>query len=115
MRTFHFSRGVLFISTLAVLSCCLSSTVSAQETPWAEGHPRRAQVLQRLENQKIRIAVKVRTGEMSSERAAELLAKGRQIRDEERLMAAQHGGHLTKAEQDVLNQHEDTVSREIGD
>ena len=33
---------------------------------------------------------------------------------EERFMAAQHGGHITRAEQRALNQQENAVSREIG-
>jgi hypothetical protein len=36
------------------------------------------------------------------------------IRREERLMAAQNGGHITKAEQRVLNRQENAVSRKIG-
>jgi hypothetical protein len=38
----------------------------------------------------------------------------RQIRQEERLMASQDGGHITKAEQKVLNQQENKVSQQIG-
>ena len=115
MGTANFACKALLTTTLAALLCGLSSTASADDTPRAQAHHRRAQIYDRLENHKIRIAVEVRTNEMSPDQAAELLTKGRQIRDEERLMAAQHDGHLTKNEQDMLNQQEDALSREIGD
>ena len=38
----------------------------------------------------------------------------RQIRKEERAMASQNGGHITRQEQKTLNQQENQVSREIG-
>jgi hypothetical protein len=36
------------------------------------------------------------------------------VRQEERDMASQHGGHVTAAEQRALNQQENGISREIG-
>ena len=36
------------------------------------------------------------------------------VRREERLMASQHGGHITRLEQRALNQQENGISREIG-
>jgi hypothetical protein len=38
----------------------------------------------------------------------------RQIRQEERAMASQNGTHITKSEQEVLNQQENAVSKNIG-
>lgn len=40
--------------------------------------------------------------------------KDRQIRHEERAMANQNGGHVTKTEQKALNRQENAVSKQIG-
>lgn len=51
---------------------------------------------------------------MTKAQARQLHRKDRQIRQEERLMASQNGGHIAKSEQKVLNQQENAVSRQIG-
>jgi len=51
---------------------------------------------------------------MSKAEAKNLKKKDKMIRQEERDMAKQNGGHITKGEQKVLNQQENAVSREIG-
>ena len=83
------------------------STAFAAETQWQKDHPRRAQVNSRLKNQ-------VKQGDMTKAQAAKLHKDDRQIRKEERAMASQNGGHVTKAEQRSLNQQENAVSRQIG-
>lgn len=87
---------------------------TAKKEEWREHHPRRAQVNARLANQNRRIHQEVKEGEMSKARAAKLHREDRQIRQEERDMAAQNGGHISKAEQHVLNQQENKVSKQIG-
>ena len=77
------------------------------------GHPRRAQVNHRLENQNDRIHDKVEDGQMSKKEAAKLHHQDRQIRQEERDMASQDHGHITRQEQKTLNQQENHVSKEI--
>jgi TolA-binding protein len=89
-------------------------TASAEETQWQKDHPRRHEVNKRLSKQDKRINEKVANGEMSEKRAAKLHRKDHQIRQEERDMAAQNGGHITKQEQKTLNQQENKVSKEIG-
>ncbi|CEJ20800.1 conserved hypothetical protein [Ralstonia solanacearum IPO1609] len=84
------------------------------QTEWQKDHPRRAEVNQRLANQNRRIHNEVKEGEMSKAQARTLHKEDRQIRREERNMAAQNGGHITKPEQRVLNQQENKVSRQIG-
>ena len=81
---------------------------------WKKDHPRRAEVNQRLENQNKRIHNEVKEGEMSKGQAANLHKEDCQIRQEERDMASQNGGHITKQEQKTLNQQENAVSKEIG-
>ncbi len=68
----------------------------------------------RLKNQDKRIHKEVKEGEMSKDDAAKLHKEDRHIRKEERMMASQNGGHITKQEQKKLNRQENAVSKEIG-
>jgi len=91
-----------------------NAVVTFAESDWAKDHPRRAEVNQRLKNQNTRIHKEVKEGEITKAQAAKLHKQDRMIRQEERDMARQNGGHITKQEQKVLNQQENKVSREIG-
>lgn len=86
----------------------------AADGEWAKNHPRRAEVNHRLDNQNRRINQEVREGEISRQQATQLHREDHQIRREERAMAAQNGGHITRSEQRALNQQENAVSRQIG-
>ena len=90
------------------------ATGASADTRWQAHHPRREEVNKRLENQNDRIHNEVKEGEMSKARAAKLHKDDHQIRKEERAMASQNGGHITKQEQRTLNQQENAVSRRIG-
>jgi Skp family chaperone for outer membrane proteins len=109
------SAGLFFITLFAAL---VASAVPAQaaehEGKFARSHPRRDQVNDRLANQNKRIRHEVKEGEMTKTQAAALHKDDRQIRQEERSMASQDGGHITKQEQNTLNQQENSVSRQIG-
>jgi hypothetical protein len=107
--------AVPFISTGATAQNTTPSTTPASgDTQWQKDHPRREQVNQRLKNQNARINQEVKEGEMSKTQAAKLHKNDRQIRKEERMMASQNGGHITKAEQKALNQQENRNSKKIG-
>jgi len=97
----------------AVVSLGLSTSALA-ETQWQKDHPRRTQVNHRLANQHKRIHQEVKEGELSKSQAATLHKDDHQIRQEERDMASQNGGHITKQEQRTLNQQENAVSKQIG-
>lgn len=111
---------MLKLSTKAVLTTALTgliiaTTTSAMaETNWQKNHPRRAEVNHRLNNQDRRIHNEVKEGEMTRQQAGQLHKQDRQIRQEERDMASQNGGHITKQEDRTLNQQENHVSHEIG-
>lgn len=90
-----------------------ASAVQTQTT-WQKHHPRRVEVNKRLAHQNARIAQQVKEGEMTKAEAARLHKDDRQIRQEERDMAAQNGSHLTKLDQRVLNQQENRVGKQIG-
>lgn len=101
---------------VGLLGASASSVMAGEptDTAWQKTHPRREQVNERLTNQNRRINTEVKEGEMSKAQAAALHHKDRQIRKEERLMASQNGGHITRQEQKTLNQQENAVSRQIG-
>ena len=101
---------------MSVISLFLlgNSVMTFAESDWAKDHPRRAQVNKRLKNQNKRINEEVKEGEITKAEAAHLHKQDHMIRHEERYMAKQNGGHITKEEQKVLNQQENAVSREIG-
>ncbi len=92
----------------------LSHAASGQDGQFAKNHPRREQVNERLANQNQRIKTQVAEGDLTAKQAARLHREDRKIRREERLMASQNGGHITRGEQRVLNQQENAVSRQIG-
>jgi hypothetical protein len=103
--------------TLAATTCILASALATNalaEGQWDKDHPRRAEVNGRLANQNQRIKNEVKDGQISKGQAAQLHSEDHQIRQEERDMASQNGGHITKQEQRTLNQQENGVSRQIG-
>jgi Skp family chaperone for outer membrane proteins len=79
----------------------------------APRHPRRAEVNTRLARQNYRIDKKVEADKMSPAEAAKLHKEDHQIRQEEKDMASQDNGHITKLEQKTLNQQENKVSKQI--
>lgn len=97
--------GALFITFAGAASAA---------TNWDASHPRRAEVNRRLVNQDHRIRLEVHEGEMSHVQATRLHRDDHQIRREERLMASQDGGHITRQEDRALTQRENRVSRQIG-
>jgi TolA-binding protein len=106
--------GLMAVFAVSSFAQGASAPAAAGQTEWEKNHPRRDQVNDRLANQNKRIKDEVKEGDMSKAKAARLHKKDRQIRQEERAMAAQNGGHITKAEQKVLDQQENKVSKEIG-
>lgn len=107
------TRSTILVTAILLLGSMATSTF-ADEGQWAKNHPRRAQVNKRLNNQNKRINKEVKEGEISKGQAAKLHKEDRQIRKEERIMASQNGGHITKQEQKTLNQQENVVSKQIG-
>jgi Spy/CpxP family protein refolding chaperone len=104
-------RFVAFAAMLAVLTA-VADTASA-DTTWQKNHPRREQVNHRLNNQDKRIHNDVKNGTLTKRQAAALHKDDHQVRQEERDMASQNGGHITKSEQNVLNQQENGISKQI--
>src|SRR5690349_4893926 len=80
-----------------------SGTSALAETRWERHHPRRDQVNDRLGRQNARIHAGLRKGQLTPQEARQLRQEDQQIRSEERAFAAQHHGHITRAEQAQLN------------
>ena len=100
---------------LAALAAFLFASPQARaESQWQKTHPRRVQVNQRLKKQNRRLHQEVKEGDMSKKKAARLHRKDQNIRREERAMAGNNGGHLTKQEQGIINRQENRVSKRIG-
>ena len=110
MKRYLKIMGTILI--MAVFFLVSVPTVQA-ETQWQKDHPRRAQVNKRLRNQNRRINQGVKSGELNKQQARQLHKEDRQIRQEERDMASQNGGHITKQEQKTLNQQENAASKQI--
>ncbi len=104
-------KTVTFAAALISIAA-LVGTASAEDT-WQKNHPRRTQVNQRLANQNKRINADVKNGTLTKGQAANLHNEDHQVRQEERDMASQNGGHITKSEQHVLNQQENGISNQI--
>ena len=104
---------ILSLTLLVSLTTVFTASAHA-DTAWQKQHPRREQVNNRLANQNTRIHNEVKAGDLTKQQAAALHKDDHQIRQEERSMASQNGGHITKHEQLTLNQQENATSRQIG-
>ena len=109
---FSVNRQQLSYAAVLVALAGLAGTASA-ETTWQKNHPRRTQVNHRLNNQDKRIHQDVKDGTLTKSQAANIHHEDHQVRQEERDMASQNGGHITKPEQRVLNRQENKISSEI--
>jgi len=107
------TRKAVLAAVMTLFASTIASSAMA-ETQWEKNHPRRDQVNDRLANQDKRIHQEVKEGEMSKAKAARLHKEDRQVRKEERVMASQNGGHITKKEQKTLNHQENAISKQIG-
>jgi len=103
---------ILAVATTLFAGAAVSSF--AADTTWQKNHPRREQVNNRLANQNKRIHNEVKEGEITKSQASALHQEDKAIRQEERTMASNDGGHITKADQRALNQQENAVSKQIG-
>ena len=103
----------LLSATVITAALVGAAGTAGADTAWQKNHPRREQVNHRLANQNKRIHQDVKNGTLTKGQAASLHHQDHQVRQEERDMASQNGGHITKSEQKVLNQQENGISKEI--
>ncbi len=107
----------MFIRNLTIsvfgLALMLLSATDGSAATFNQTHPRRAEVNHRLAAENARIRHGVKEGTITPKEAAQLHSEVHGVRVEERTDAAEHNGHITKAEQHQLNQDENAVSRDI--
>ena len=85
----------------------------ARAQTFDQDHPRRAEVVKRLNNEDARISAGRTEGELSRRQANQLRKEDRAIRAEERADATLNHGRITKGEQRQLNKQENQLSRQI--
>ncbi|RCS31145.1 hypothetical protein DEO45_05265 [Rhodanobacter denitrificans] len=107
-------QSVLIATLLVAVAGTTVCAAKDVDTKWQKHHPRREQVNDRLHHQNARIRDEVKEGDMSKADAAKLHQDDHRIRQEERDMASQNHGHVTRQEQKTLDQQENQVSKEIG-
>lgn len=103
--------SVLVISTL--LSPLTAFAAGKGNPTHLKNHPRVNQVNQRIQNQRARIAQGVKSGEISKAQDRQLHAERHAIKQEEHTMRQMDNGHLTRADQKVLNQQLNERSQDI--
>lgn len=81
---------------------------------WQQNHPRRVEVNHRFANLNNRISQERHDGQISRAQAWHEHHEVHQMRMEERAMARHDGSHLTRADQQALNQQENKVSTQVG-
>lgn len=101
------------LSGVAFTALALSAVPSFAGTAWQSSHPRRVEVNNRLGNQSGRINQDVRGGSLSRSQAHQLRGEDGRIHQEERDMASQDHGHLTRTDQRALNRQETGVNRQL--
>lgn len=107
-------QSVLIATLLVAVAGTTVCAAKDVDTKWQKHHPRREQVNDRLHHQNARIHDEVKEGDVSKADAAKLHQDDHRIRQEERDMASQNHGHVTRQEQKTLDQQENQVSKEIG-
>ncbi len=102
------------VSLIGTIGLVAGFAASAHaETHWQQTHPRRTEVNDRTALQRARVNEKVDSGKMTAAQGAQIKHEDHQIHQEERDMASQNGGHITKQEQHTLNQQENGISNQI--
>jgi hypothetical protein len=78
-----------------------------------KNHPRRAEVLERTDNQKNQVNKAVADGQLTGRQGAQIKREEQGIRRQEQRDAAANGGTITKGEQAQLNREENNTEAQI--
>ena len=105
----------LILSSLALsLFTGMVSTNVFAEGPQinAKKHPRRAEVVNRAQNEKGKNEAAAENGQITKGQEAKLNRQDNRIERQEQRDAAKNGGKITKSEQAQLNREENRVNKE---
>jgi hypothetical protein len=105
--------ALLFVGGSAAILSAAEAPAPASAPVAKPHHPRRHQVNKRLKRQNKRITAKEKAGKITPAQAKALRQNDKDVRAEEKDMAAQDGGHITKQDQGALNQQLNQNSKEI--
>ena len=102
------------ITRFSLCSAALAVTIlpAAAQTSNSPANPP-ATINQRKENQQDRIANGVASGQLTAGETANLEKKESNLNKEEKLMRSEDGGKLTGADRKVLNQQQNSLSKQI--
>ena len=103
-----------YILLTATLASGVLFSAPAAANRWEHRHPRRDQVVDRVQNQDRRIREERREGDITRAQARALRLSDRSIRLQQRADARANDGHITRAEQRTLNQELNANSNAIG-
>lgn len=104
----------VILAAVASATVAMTAGGASADTYFERHHPRRDEVVDRLQNQNHRIRDERREGEISGREARYMHHEDRMIYRQEQFDARLNHGHITRAEQHALNQEENGVSRQIG-
>ena len=104
----------LMLAAFGLVLAIGGAGAASADPHWQDGHPARAEVNARLENQSDRIREERHEGDINGRQAHRLRMADRHIRMQEHRFARHHHGHLTAREQWRLNHEENRISHRIG-
>ncbi|HLI16733.1 MAG TPA: hypothetical protein VKV22_00495 [Rhodanobacteraceae bacterium] len=115
------SSRTVSLLLLGLTALAVAAPSFAGDSRFEHRHPRRDQVLDRVQNQNHRITEQVREGELTRAQAHALRTEDRSIAEQQRADAMDNGAdsknhfrYITKQQQKQLNQELNANSKEIG-
>lgn len=102
------------LASLLAIGMLGAASAASAETAFQKHHPRRAEVMHRTRNLNHRIRAERREGDINGKQAAALHREVHQTATEQRDMAHDNGGYITKSQQKGLNQQENAISHQVG-
>ncbi len=94
------------------LVCMMAVPAFADEGKFEKRHPRRAQVLNRANEQKNKNNAAAADGQITQKQANKLDRQDNRIKRQEQRDAREDGGHITSQQQAQLNREENHVTQE---
>ncbi len=105
--------SLMFVGSAVAQTANTSNTSNAGPGAVDPGHPRVNQVNRRETRQQNRIANGIKNDKLSPKQTANLEKREASVQSQEKKDMAAHNGHLTKANQNQLNRHQNHISNSI--
>jgi hypothetical protein len=102
------------LAAIAGLALTIGGAGAVSAQTFDQTHPRRAEVNERLVEQKVRIDRAEATGRITPAKAARLHRADHRVRMAERRDARRHGGHITRMAQARLDHRAAKIGHRIG-